>query len=178
MKLTTCLVLVAVSSQIGLAQTAAPQKVGLVRYVQASHAGITRDLLAAAEKMPATDYGFKPSEMSEARTYGAVIGHAADGLFSVCARARGLPNPTPDIEKTFTTKEDLVRALADSVAFCAPAFAALTGQSAEDYLPQGPVEVPRIAILMGLLAHNAEMYGISSVYLRARNIVPPASEGR
>jgi hypothetical protein len=31
---------------------------------------------------------------------------------------------------------------------------------------------------MGLLAHNAEMYGISTVYLRAKNLVPPASERR
>jgi hypothetical protein len=178
MKLTMCLVIVAVSSQVGLAQTAARQKVGLVRYVQASHAGITRDLLAAAEKMPAADYGFKPSEMTEARTYGAVIAHVADGMFGVCARARGLPNPTPDVEKTFTAKEDLVRALADAVAFCTPAFSALTDQNSDEYIPQGPVEVPRVAVLMGLLAHNAEMYGISSVYLRARNIVPPASEGR
>jgi hypothetical protein len=29
--------------------------------------------------------------------------------------------------------------------------------------------------LMGLLAHNAEMFGISTVYLRAKNIVPPGS---
>jgi hypothetical protein len=28
---------------------------------------------------------------------------------------------------------------------------------------------------MGLLAHNAEMFGISTVYLRAKNIVPPGS---
>ena len=64
------------------------------------------------------------------------------------------------------------------VSASAPAFSALTDQSADEYFPQGPVEVPRVALLMGLLAHNAEMYGISSVYLRARNIVPPASEGR
>ncbi len=178
MKLTTCLVLVAIASQISLAQTVAPQKVGLVRYVQVSHAGIARDLLAAAEKMPETDYRFTPSQMNGARTYGAVIAHTADGMFGTCARARGVPNPTPDVEKTFTAKPDLVKALSEAIAFCNEAFSSLTDQSAAEYVPQGPVEIPRVAALMGLLAHNAEMYGISSVYLRARNIVPPASESR
>ena len=30
--------------------------------------------------------------------------------------------------------------------------------------------------LAGLIAHNSEMYGISTVYLRAKNIVPPSTE--
>ena len=34
----------------------------------------------------------------------------------------------------------------------------------------------RAAVVAGLLAHTSEMYGISTVYLRSRNIVPPASE--
>jgi hypothetical protein len=35
-----------------------------------------------------------------------------------------------------------------------------------------------VAALMGALAHNAEMYGIGTVYLRAKNLVPPGSEPR
>jgi hypothetical protein len=178
MKLTACLVMVAVSSSVASAQTAVPQKVGLVQYLQASYAGIKRDLIAAAEKMPEADYGFKPSQMTEARTYGAVIAHAADGMFGACARAKGVPNPNPDVEKRLIKKADIVKALADSIAFCDEAFSSLTDQSAGEYVRQGPVEIPRGAALMGLLAHNAEMYGISSVYLRAKNIVPPASERR
>ena len=59
--------------------------------------------------------------------------------------------------------------------------ATLAGSQCDGRRPlqtQGPVEVPRVAAMMGLLAHNAEMYGISSVYLRARNLVPPGSERR
>jgi hypothetical protein len=37
------------------------------------------------------------------------------------------------------------------------------------------VEVPKNAALVGLLAHDAEMYGITTVYLRAKNIVPPST---
>ena len=89
----TCLATFLVSSSLVLAQAQAPavQKVGLVQYVQAGYGGIKRDLLAAAERMPETDYGFKPSQMSEARTYGAVIAHAADGMFGGCARVKAVP---------------------------------------------------------------------------------------
>jgi hypothetical protein len=178
MKLTASVVMVTLSAPVTSVQVPPRQKVGLVQYIQASYAGIKHDLLAAAEKMPEADYGFKPSQMQEARTYGAVIAHAADGMFGVCASAKGVPNPSPDEEKKLTAKADIVRALTDSIAFCDGVFSALTDQTAGEYVQQGPVDVPRGAALMGVLAHNAEMYGISSVYLRARNIVPPGSERR
>jgi hypothetical protein len=178
MKFTTCLVFVALSSPVAIAQTPARQKIGLIQYIQASYAGIKRDLVAAAEKMPDADYGFKPSQMSEARTYGAVIAHAADGMFAACARAKGVPNPVPDVELKLANKAEIVKALVDSIAFCDGAFSALTDQSSEEYVRQGPVDIPRGAVLMGVLAHNAEMYGISTVYLRAKNLVPPGSERR
>jgi hypothetical protein len=116
--------------------------------------------------------------MGDARTYGAVISHAADGMFGACARVKGVPNPQPDVERKLAQMTDIVKALADSFAFCDEAFSALTEQSAEEYVKQGPVEIPRVAALMGVLAHNAEMYGISTVYLRAKNLVPPGSERR
>lgn len=178
MKLRACLIVLALSSHAVAAQTPSRQKIGLTQYLQSGHAGITRMLVEAAEKMPDGDYGFKPTDMSEARAYGAVIAHAADGMFGACARATGMPNPRPNVEKTLTNKTDIVKALKDAVAFCDGAFSGLTARSAEDYVPQGPVDIPRTAALMGVLAHNAEMFGISTVYLRAKNIVPPGSEGR
>lgn len=51
--------------------------------MQIGHAGVTRDLLAAAELMPEADYGFKPTQMPEARTFGGVI-----ALRSVTAESR------------------------------------------------------------------------------------------
>jgi hypothetical protein len=170
--------MVVISSPPAIAQAPAGQKIGLVQYLQASHTGITRDLAAAAEKMPEADYGFKPSHMTEARTYGAVIGHAADGMFTACAKAKSTQSPVQDVERKLASKTEIVKALKDAIAFCEGAFSALTNQSAEEYVRQGPVEIPRSAVLIGVLAHNAEMYGISTVYLRAKNLVPPGSERR
>ena len=47
MKLTACLVMVAISSSVASAQTVVGQKVGLVQYLQASYDGIKRDLAYA-----------------------------------------------------------------------------------------------------------------------------------
>jgi hypothetical protein len=178
MKSTLSTLICCLLSPVLLGQAPAGQNVSTIQYLQASYTGLARQLLTAAERMPAADYSFKPSQMAEARTYGAVIAHATDGMFGACARARGLSNPQPDVETTLRQKADIITALTRSIEFCAEAFSGLTDSNAADPVRQGPVDVPRMAALIGLLAHNAEMFGISTVYLRARNIVPPGSEGR
>ncbi len=172
------LALFACSSRAPAGQGPGPQQVTVIEYLQGSFTALSAQILAAAERMPAADYGFKPSQMAEARTYGAVIGHVTDGMFGACARTRGVPNPQPEIEHTRREKSELVDALTRSIAFCEEAFAALTESNAQELVPQGPMRVPRLAALMGVLAHDAEMFGISTVYLRARHIVPPGSEPR
>ena len=170
--------IVALSSSVAYGQIPAGQKVGVVRYLQAGYAGIKADLTAAAEKMPEADYGFRPSQMPDTRTYAAVIAHAADGMFGSCATAKGVANPSGSHEKSALTKPAVLEALASAFAFCDDVLSSLSEATAGEYVPQGKGEVVRAAVLIGMLAHNAEMYGISTVYLRARNLVPPGSERR
>jgi hypothetical protein len=66
--------------------------------------------------------------------------------------------------------------MADSFAFCDDLFSSLTEATVTDFVKQGQGEVQRGAALVGLVAHNAEMYGISTVYLRSKNLVPPGTE--
>jgi DinB superfamily len=159
-------------------QIPAGQRIGLARYLQVGYAGLKRDLTEAAEKMPEADYGFKPGSMPEVRTYGEVIAHVADGQFSTCASVKGVANPYQgkDVAHTLTRKAEIIRALADSFAFCDDVFSSLTDASVTDFIKLGQGEVQRGAALVGLVAHNAEMYGISTVYLRSKNLVPPSTE--
>ena len=46
------------------------------------------------------------------------------------------------------------------------------------FIRQGNNEVTRAAALYGLIVHGNEMYGTASVYLRAKGVVPPSTEGR
>jgi hypothetical protein len=152
--------------------------VGLVVYLKAGYTGLKQNLIAAAEKMPEADYGFKPGAMPEVRTYGQLFAHVAAGQYGTCAAMKGTSNPIQgqNIEQDLKTKAEFVKVLADSFAFCDDAVAALTDQNAAEFIKQGQGEVARAAALAGLIAHNSEMYGISTVYLRARNIVPPSTE--
>jgi hypothetical protein len=158
------------------AQVKPARRVGLLQYLQISHTGVTRDLLAAAELMPAGDYEFKPSTMPAARTFSGVIAHATSAMFDACARLQGIRNPQPEAEKKVASKAEVVQTLREAIEFCTKSVGALDETSAAGYITQGPAEVPRSAALAGLLAHDAEMFGISTVYLRARNLVPPGSK--
>jgi hypothetical protein len=152
--------------------------VGLTTVLQLSYAGIKADLIAAAEKMPADDYTFKPGPMPEVRTFGRLFTHVAAGHFATCAAVRGVPSPVAGkkLEQELTTKAEITKFLAESFAFCDEAFASTTEQNALEFVRQGPNELTRASVLYGLLAHNAEMYGVGTVYLRLKGIVPPSTE--
>lgn len=150
------------------------KRVDLLAYLQAGYAGNKANLIAAAEAMPEGDYGFKPSSMPEVRTFGETILHVASGHFSACAHLRGVsPEPIPRVEPN--NKAAVLKVLADSFALCDLALSSLTDANANEFVRSGPVEVPKSAALVGLVAHDAEMYGITTVYLRAKNIVPPST---
>lgn len=152
-----------------------PQKVPLSLGIQRAYDTIKRNLTEAADKMPEADYGFKPTP--DIRSYGQLFGHVANAQFGACAAARGEKNPNMgnDNEKK-TTKAEFVKALADSFAFCDPAFAALTDETAVQLVTQGKNEVSRGWALGGTVSHSNEMYGVAGVYLRLKGLVPPSTE--
>jgi hypothetical protein len=91
----------------------APKKVDLIEYIQAGYAGLKADLTAAAEAMPESDYGFKPTAMPEVRTFGETILHVATAQFNMCARLRGVPTePGHKVEPG--NKADVLKTLAAS----------------------------------------------------------------
>jgi hypothetical protein len=112
------------------------------------------------------------------RTFGQVIAHIAASQFGTCASLRGVANPVAgrDLEKELTSRAAALKALADSFALCDSAVAQLSDATANEWVSVGRGKAARAAVIVGLLAHTSEMYGITTVYLRARNIVPPASE--
>lgn len=163
-------------------EAAAPTRVGLAAALQGSYSGLKGMVTAEAAKMPERDYGSKPSAMPEVRTFSQVIAHIAESQFDTCARVKGVPHPMQgkQLEQELNNKADVTKALADSFAFCDEVFSATTDENALQPVRMqfGPrvLELPRVSVLYGLLAHTSEMYGIGTVYLRAKGLVPPGSE--
>jgi uncharacterized damage-inducible protein DinB len=131
-------------------------------------------VLRAAEKMPDSRYGFRPSP--DVRTFAQQIAHVADDQYNLCAPARGETRQAPytAIESSLSSKAALVAALKDAFAYCDSAYDALTDAS-------GVVAAPgrnrsRFSMLNWNLWHTWEHYGNIVVYLRINGLVPPSSE--
>jgi hypothetical protein len=174
--LMVCGVLVAASTAFAQAAPGG-QTQGIAAGLQASYNRIKNLVTLSAEKMPESDYGFKPN--MEIRNYGQLWGHVANFHFGTCATSLGTANPNQgvNLENTATTKEAVVKALADSFALCDKAFAALTDQAAAEGVTGGRGgPVARGILLNRIIEHDNEMYGIGTVYLRLKNLVPPSTE--
>src|SRR6202162_5577079 len=132
--------------------------------------------VGAAQKMPEENYSFKPTP--EVRSFGQLVGHVADAQYGFCSTATGEPNPMKAIEKTKTSKADLVTALKDAVAYCNKAYAGMTDAQGSQMVKLMNYDVARLPVLSVNTAHPDEHYGNMVTYLRLKGIVPPSSEKR
>jgi uncharacterized damage-inducible protein DinB len=158
------------------AQPPAPGPVGIATGLQRAYAQMKTNLTQAADKMSEADYAFKP--VPEIRSFGGQLAHVAQFHYLFCAGAKGVANPNQEnIEQTKTTKADVVKALADSFAFCDDAFSSLTDATAVETVTQGRGgPTARAVLLTNLIAHDNEEYGIITVYMRLKSLVPPSTE--
>src|SRR5260370_40528387 len=110
--------------------------------------------IRAAEKMPETDYGFKPSP--DVRSFGQQVAHVADDQYNLCAPARGETRKASytEIESKLSKKVDLVAALRDAFAYCDGAYDSLTDASGAEIVKSGKTGRTRFAILNLNLWHT------------------------
>ncbi len=138
------------------------------------YALVSGEVIAAAEKMPEQNYSFRPTP--EVRSFGQLVGHAADAQYGMCSTAIGEPNPTKEIEKTKTSKADLVASLKDAVDYCNNAFAGMTDAQGSQMVKLMGYSVAKLTVFSVNTAHTDEHYGNMVTYLRLKGIVPPSSE--
>ena len=141
--------------------------------LQGSYGRIKMNFQKAAEKMPEENYNFKPAEGIE--TFGQRVAHIANQM-TTCSAINGQRKPSSAAGKT--SKADLVAALAESFTECDKAFSTLTDANAMEPVAAGRGMQPRINALYGVVVHANEVYGAMGVYMRAKGLVPPSSEGR
>jgi len=131
-------------------------------------------LVRSAEKMPEENYSFKP--VDTVRSYGQIIGHLADAQYLFCSTASGEKSPDLKIEKTKTSKADLVAALKEGFAYCDKVYNSMTDAQATQTVKFFGTDVPKFAVLSVNIGHNMEHYGNLVTYMRIKGIVPPTSE--
>jgi uncharacterized damage-inducible protein DinB len=158
-----------------LAQASTPAPANPISTSQSKMYGMLSGVvIAAAEKMPEANYSFKP--VADVRSFGQLVGHLADSQYYFCSSAAGESAPASGIEKSKTSKADLVAALKDSVAYCGKVYAAMTDAKAGEMIKMMNMDFARVTLLSGNTAHDYEHYGNMATYMRIKGIVPPSSE--
>lgn len=135
--------------------------------------GVVVNITTAAEELSEADYAYRP--VATVRTFGELIGHIAGSQFMMCAAALGEPQPAEDaVEKAAKTKAALVKALKESTAYCAKAYAQTAAAAAAPAQLFGQANT-RVGALTLNAVHDGEHYGNIITYMRMKGLVPPSS---
>jgi uncharacterized damage-inducible protein DinB len=167
-----------------LAQPAAPDRANpLSTWLRNAYTGNRNNIARTAEKMPEENFGMRPGAQPEVRTFGQQVAHVATYNFLWCSQAKGEKNPSPGNLDKPTSKAEIMKVLNDAFAYCDGAYSALTDESGAEVVEitqesGRQTRNPRLGLLTLNYGHNNEIYGSMVVYLRMKNLVPPASEPR
>mgnify|MGYP001561277120 CR=1 FL=1 len=152
----------------------APQANPLTTHNNFSYRMLQKIVIRAAENVPEETYAYKPKET--VRSFGAIVGHMADAQYTFCSVARREKNPKLNIEKTKTTKADLIAALKDAFSYCDKAYVGMTDASAAETVKFGGADAPILGVLTMNQVHTTEHYGNLVTYMRLIDLVPPTSD--
>jgi uncharacterized damage-inducible protein DinB len=151
-------------------------------------ASYEKNVVEAAEAMPAEKFDFNPSTLNipnsaykDVRSYSQLVKHIATANYRLWAGLAGEKVPEnikgtngPDELKT---KDEIIKFLKDSFAVGHQAAKSLTSENALEQVPFFRGTQPRIYVVTAPVIHAADEYGQMVEYLRMNGITPPASRG-
>ena len=141
---------------------------------QAAYNRLKPNVLKAAEKMPDTDFQYKPTP--EIRTYARIVNHITEAQFHTCTTLNGGKFDPKSVPSDTADKATIVAGLKASFDECDKAYGALTDGSVMEVLSMGQSKRSRIGLAWGNISHDNEQYAELSTYLRLKNLVPPTAE--
>src|SRR5262249_53345771 len=142
--------------------------------IKGRYDNVKRDIVEAAEAVPDSEYSFKPTP--EVRSLGQLIAHIADTQNYFCGVADGSnPAYADAIEKSATSKADLVKALKDSVAKADEVYTKTDATNVLSLVKAGQSDTLRGMILLDNVSHDSEHYGNIVTYMRLKGHVPPST---
>ena len=166
------LLLIAAATAGTLLAQAPAAPLSYVNEIKQSYTGVKNLIVRSAEKMPESEYGFKPSP--DVRDFGGEVAHAADIQTMLCSMA--LNAPKQGNAASLKTKADLIKALQDANALCDQAYNSLTEANASEARPFIRGQRTLIGVLEFNISHHNETYGTMVPYMRMKGVVPPSSE--
>ena len=168
----------AFAQQAAPAASAAPDMTPVANpvsgFVKAGVARYSKNMVAAAEAMPAEKYSFKPSP--EMNTFGHLTMHITQSNYTFCSKISGQAAPDVKIAET-DAKDKLVGAMKDSFAFCTTALANVDDSKlGEQFMFFGNRPISRGGALVALGGSWTDHYATEAIYLRLNGILPPTAQ--
>ena len=143
-------------------------------FVKAGVARYQKNMVAAAEAMPAEKYSFKPSP--EMNSFGHLLMHIAQSNNTFCAKISGQAAPDAKIAES-DPKDKLVAVMKDSFAFCSTALANVDDSKlGEQLMLFGNRPISRGGALVALGGSWTDHYATEAIYLRLNGILPPTAQ--
>lgn len=134
----------------------------------------SKNMVAAAEAMPAEKYGFKPTP--EMNSYGHLVMHIVQSNNTLCSKISGMATPDVKIAES-DPKDKLVAALQASFEYCTTALEKVDDSKLGDQMMLfGNRPASRAAALIGLSGSWNDHYGAQAIYLRLSGILPPTAQ--
>jgi hypothetical protein len=171
--------LAAIAQQAPATQTPAPPTALVVNPVATAVRGSierqSKNLIAAAELMPAEKYGYQPTPAQN--SFGHVVMHIANSNFHLCSMISAVEIPKMDELKETDGKENLTGALKASFDFCTQAMAKVDDSKlGEVVFTRGAFTLTRASAMIALTNDFADHYSALAMYLRLNELLPPTAQ--
>lgn len=158
-----------------LAQTAQTSKSPVSDAVRSSLERASKNVVAAAEEMPADKYSFHPTPAQ--MTFAHLVVHMAGSNNFLCSKISGTPAPTTEKLSDTDPKDKLVSALKASFDFCTQALANVDDSNlGEEMTLFGSRTTTRAGAMIALTSDFADHYSTAAAYLRANDLLPPSAQ--
>jgi uncharacterized damage-inducible protein DinB len=134
----------------------------------------SKNMVAAAEAMPAEKYNFKPTP--EMNSFAHLVMHIAQSNNGLCSKISGMAAPDAKMADT-DPKDKLVAALKASFEYCSTALEKVDDSKlGEQMVLFGNRPFSRAAVLIILSDDWYDHYGAQATYLRLNGILPPTAQ--
>jgi len=136
----------------------------------------TKNIVDAAEEMPADKYAYKPTPAQ--MSYGDVVAHLIkEGNNYLCSAASGMKQPDVDKFTGADPKDKLVAGLKASFKFCETALAGIQDAQLSDSIDFfGGRKVTKAVAGLITVADWADHYSQMAIYLRLNGLLPPTAK--
>lgn len=130
------------------------------------------NLTETAEKVPEDDYSFRPTP--EIRTFAEVLNHIASAQMHNCSAILG-SSMTYSAPAANASKANVEAALKASFEECDRAYDSINDTTGMQMVRTYRGDVPKLAALAMNNEHDSNEYGVLTVYMRLKGIVPPST---